>query len=282
MQAVSVYPGSCGELLQGRNNGVPMLISCPINLFTRVEVFETRRPVEKFRYPKSCRMLETLLTSWEYADLFSRLDLKITSDIPHSKGFASSTADLCGVYHALRSLCQRPFDQQELLQAAIRIEPTDSIIFERMTAIDYTSGATFETLGEYLCFSVLVFEGRKGVDTLTFNAAPLPPLHDITPVFQRFKTAVQQGNLPQIAAIAAHSIQANQPRLPYPILPEILQYCRNSGGLGVLGGHSGNMLGLIYDDPQAGRRALQRVPTFSGYTSYLVNTLAHPLEAVPF
>ncbi len=52
----------------------------------------------------------------------------------------------------LRSLCQRPFDQQELLQAAIRIEPTDSIIFERMTAIDYTSGATFETLGEYLCF----------------------------------------------------------------------------------------------------------------------------------
>ena len=40
MQAISVYPGSCGELLQGCNNGVPMLISCPINLFTRVKVFE--------------------------------------------------------------------------------------------------------------------------------------------------------------------------------------------------------------------------------------------------
>ncbi len=76
-QAVSVYPGSCGELPVGRNNGVPMLISCPINLFTRVEVRNSRLVVKKFRYPKSCRMLETLLTSWEYADL-SRLDLKIT------------------------------------------------------------------------------------------------------------------------------------------------------------------------------------------------------------
>ncbi|MDY0091420.1 MAG: hypothetical protein RBT80_01815 [Candidatus Vecturithrix sp.] len=31
MQAISIYFGSCGELLQDGNKGVPMLISCPIN-----------------------------------------------------------------------------------------------------------------------------------------------------------------------------------------------------------------------------------------------------------
>ena len=94
----------------------------------------------------------TLLSSWGYADIFARLDLEIRSDIPHSKGFASSTADLCGVYHALLILLQRPFDQQELLQAAIQIEPTDSIIFERMTAIDYKSGTAYETLANIFPF----------------------------------------------------------------------------------------------------------------------------------
>lgn len=53
MHAVTYYPGSCGEIIQGNINEVDRLISCTVNLFTRVRIFESKNPKEKFKYRNS-------------------------------------------------------------------------------------------------------------------------------------------------------------------------------------------------------------------------------------
>ena len=273
MEVTISYPGSCGELLQGKQNGVDMLLSCPVNLFTRVTVFETNTPTHKFAYPKSQRFLDEMLSLWGYEEQSQLLDIKIVSEIPRAKGFASSTADLCAVYHCLLKLFHRPFNQQELIAATIRIEPTDSIIFDKMTAFAYKTGEVFETFGEYLSCSLLVFEGEKHIDTLRFNQSPLPPLFEIGDAFQTMKHAVQHRNLKHIAEIATQSLLANQHRLYYENLQDVLKYAQKTGGLGILGGHSGDVLGIIYDEPERCLWAWKHLEHLPNYTCYPLQTL---------
>ena len=48
MESQAIYPGSCGELIQGNIQGKDMLLSCPVNLFTTVKVFECKNPINRF------------------------------------------------------------------------------------------------------------------------------------------------------------------------------------------------------------------------------------------
>ncbi|HOR87010.1 MAG TPA: kinase, partial [Bacillota bacterium] len=113
MEACAIYPGSCGEIIQGHVYGKDMLISCPVNLFAAVRVFECQKPINRLNYQKSSTLLDNILKRWGYGYLNTQFDIDIKSSIPKSKGFASSTADLCGVYICLLKLFKRQFDIKE-------------------------------------------------------------------------------------------------------------------------------------------------------------------------
>ena len=140
MEAYAIYPGSCGEIIQGHIRGNDMLISCPVSLFTTVRVFECRRPINRINYSKSSALLENILKGWGYGYLNSQFDIDIESSIPQSKGFASSTADLCAVYICLLKLFKRQYDIKEAVEEFVKIEPTDSIAFRDMVLFDYKEG----------------------------------------------------------------------------------------------------------------------------------------------
>ena len=69
MEAYAIYPGSCGEIIQGHIQGKDLLISCPVNLFTTVRVFECRKPASRFNYIKSSTLLDNMLRRWGYGCL---------------------------------------------------------------------------------------------------------------------------------------------------------------------------------------------------------------------
>ena len=89
MQVVQCYPGSLGEIIQGKAYGKDLLLSCPVNLFTSVMVFESFLPVHRNKYPKCKKFMKNTLESWGYKCNFDELDIKIKSDIPIGKGFAT-------------------------------------------------------------------------------------------------------------------------------------------------------------------------------------------------
>lgn len=49
MEVRCMVPGTCGELLQGSIGGVDSLVSCPIDLYSRVTVEETGESYYRIR-----------------------------------------------------------------------------------------------------------------------------------------------------------------------------------------------------------------------------------------
>lgn len=248
MEASACYPGSLGELIQGNLRGKDILISCPINLYTNVKVFESNHPESKYKNKKTAKFLKNILKRWDFDKYNNTLDINIFSQIPTGKGFASSTADLCALYKALLKLFKRKYNQQELIEECIAIEPTDSIIFKEMTLFDYKYGSFYENIGSYVEFNLLVFEGTTMVDTIEFNKKLLPPHKDIGDLLPILKNGILERDIKKIGAAATESIKRNQHRLRYDFLEDILNISSKNGGLGVVGAHSGNCIGIIFDD----------------------------------
>jgi len=273
MEAYAIYPGSCGEIIQGCVQGKDMLLSCPVNLFTTVRVYECQKPINRFNYIKSSTILDNMLKRWGYEYLHSQFDIDIESAIPKSKGFASSTADLCGVYICLLKLFNRQYDIKEAVEEFVKIEPTDSIIFRDMVLFDYKEGKYDENIGDYIKFYILAFEGTRAIDTLAFNERNLPPLSDINDILQLVKEGVKSADISKIAQASETSIRRNLKRLSYDIYGDVENLSRMTGGLGLIGGHSGNVLGIIYNDREKCAYAAKNKYAIAGCKTYFLVTL---------
>jgi L-threonine kinase len=250
MEASACYPGSVGEIIQGSIKEKDMLVSCPVNLYSKVNVFESNNPRNKYKNEKSAQFLINILTRWGYEKYVNTIDFNICSEIPKGKGFASSTADLCALYNALLKLFIRQFNQRELIEECIAIEPTDSILFKEMTLFDYKHGNFYETLGNYPKFNILVFEGENIVNTIEFNNRTILPHKNIEDLISILKSGIIEKDIKKIGIAATESIIRNQHRLKYEFLHEIIDISSKNGGLGVIGAHSGDCLGIIFEDEE--------------------------------
>jgi len=273
MEATTIYPGSIGELVQGRYKGIDVLVSCPINLYTKAKVFESSNAFKKKQYDKASAFLAEILKRWGYYKLVDTLDIEISSQIPRGKGFASSTADLCATYYSLLKLFNRDFNEEELINSCIGIEPTDSIIFKSLTIFDYKNGLYVKSVGKYIEFDILVFEGNSVVNTVEFNNRQLPPHKQVDDLIEHLTIGAKNNSINLIAEACSESIIRNQQRLKYDILTEVLKLQQQYGGLGVLGAHSGDTLGIIFDDEEKLNSALKRIEGFRNYKSYKLKTV---------
>lgn len=273
MEAIKYYPGSIGEIIQGRAFGKDILLSCPINLFTKVRVFESSDPSLKKNYPKCNNFMRNILNSWGYDGLNNKLDIEISSEIPISKGFASSTADITALYLCLTELIKKEHNEKELIRQAINIEPTDSIIFKEMTLFDYKSGSYKESIGSYLEFYILVFEGKKVIDTVEFNNNIKSPLACIDDLIPDLKKAVKEKDIIKLGSISNESILRNRHRLNYNIFKEIKKIKEITNGAGIIGAHSGDLLGIIYEDEAELKKALSYKDSITAYSGYPLKTI---------
>lgn len=267
------YPGSFGEVLQGRINKKDLLLSCPVNIYTKVKVFETNSAQKKFNNEKSAAFLRNILKSWDYEANHKNFDIEINSQIPYGKGLASSTADLCGVYYCLLKLFNRQFNEEELVKQCIKIEPTDSIIFKKMTLFDYKNGLYKKTIGDYLNYNILAFEGNKIVDTVEFNNKNLPSLSEVDDLLPILEEAIKEKNLEKLAYVSTESIVRNQKRLYYDFVQEVISIKNKTSGLGIIGAHSGNVLGIMYEDSASLDYALKLGEKLNMCKIYPVRTL---------
>lgn len=273
MEATFSYPGSLGEIIQGSMQIQDILVSCPINLYTKIKVFESIKPNYKFKHQKTLEFLRNILTSWGYERYEKALDFNIISQIPKGKGFASSTADLCACYNALLKLFNRQFDEGELIKECIKIEPTDSILFKEMTLFDYKTGNFYEVLGSYLKFNILVFEGSNIINTIEFNKKALMPQNNIEDLIPTLKVGVSDKDIKKIGAVSTESIIRNQHRLKYEFLKDIIDLSNKNGGLGLIGAHSGDCLGIIFEDEEKMNHVKEHNRYNTIYKIYTVKTI---------
>lgn len=273
MEQHTFYPGSVGELIQGNICGIDTLISCPVNLYTKVRIFENIKPNKKYHLPKAALFMKNLLSEWNCGEYFDEIDIEITSQIPHGKGFASSTADLCAVYRSLLKLFHRNYNEQELIRNCIKIEPTDSILFKELTLFDYKKGSFYNHISRYFEVYLLIFEGEKVIDTVEFNKTINISLASNDDIYNVFVTSIKRGDIKGIAQASEESIRRNCVRLNYDVFPKIEGIKNNTNGLGIMGAHSGDVLAIIYDDKESCQKALRFKDSIRGYKGYMLKTL---------
>lgn len=239
-------PGSCGELVQGCIDGKPFLVTCPVNLYTRVVVTDANHD-SKGLGAKSYRALQDTLSFLGEARF--PFGIALASELPQGKGMASSSADIAAVALAVSAAFGRRLTAEETACLAVGIEPTDGVFFDGIVRFNQMNGECLEHMGNFPRLKIAVFDTGGAVDTLAFHQRKdLPALSAANE--QQVRQALGLLHAPRtaagIAGAASCSALANQTILAKKALSDILRDVLRLGALGVNTAHSGTVLGVLF------------------------------------
>ena len=251
-------PGSCGELVQGWVDGEPFLVTCPIEMYTTVRVSDRIEGLHGLGR-KSLRALELVL------ELLGKESfpwgMELTSELPHGKGMASSSADIAAVAAAAGFAFGRALTPQEILSLAVRIEPTDGVFFPSVVRMNQVTGTILEAYPAMPRFAIAVFDTGGTVDTVALHrsrssladgrrrAIAERPWCDVFPLLQQDAVAV--------ARAATQSAAWQDDVLPKPQFLPFVDAAKRAGALGVCAAHSGTVLGALFP-PELPEPAVER------------------------
>ena len=245
-------PGSCGELVQGRMNGINFHATCPVKIFSQVSVSLIEGcgrmdfPPERVKSAKAVEKTLTLLNGKGRA-----IKLRINSQIPMSKGMASSTADITGSCQAVASLLGKRVTPSQIAHIAAEIEPTDGIMYEGVVCFDHTTGTLLENLGYPPPMKLLIVDPGGTVDTTAFNRRKdldiLRRANEevVQEAYFLVKEGIKKRNTELIGMGATISSICNQTILYKPQLKMVISLSKKVGALGVCVAHSGTVMGIL-------------------------------------
>jgi len=254
--ASAALPAGCGELVQGTLDGVPCLVTCPIDRYSiaRVRVREDGRWVAPSDIPKSLAALRRALSS--LGREATGLEVALVTDIPRGRGYGSSTADIGACLYALGEALDEPLAPAEVARLAVSVEPTDSTLFPGLTLFDHRAGSFAEALGQAPPLAVLVVDPGIEVDTLAYNRVDrrealrgLAAEH--REAFGLLRQGIARGDIGAIGAAATLSARVHQHLLDNPLLDRVEGLARDLGAVGVCRAHSGSLIGILLNPEQA-------------------------------
>ncbi|AFM41396.1 putative kinase involved in propanediol utilization [Desulfosporosinus acidiphilus SJ4] len=254
-------PGTCGEWVQGAHKGIPFLVDCPIDRFSEIRVtvdlFSNRWELPS----QKTKVLQVLNFLKEDLDLPALGgEVEFLQQLPEGKGMASSTADISAAAAALLlALNQNPSSEQ-LMKLAMRIEPSDSVMFPGITAFDHVQGHNYKILGTTVPAIFLALDWGGSIDTKLFNARPGLSEH-----YRRFEETIgrayklacegiEQGDLEKLAIAGTMSAQCNLEMNPKPQFKPFLDWVLKNNGLGVVTAHSGTLLAGVFPSSESVER----------------------------
>lgn len=243
-------PGSCGELVQGLVNGIEVLISYPINLYSYLTISQTEGILWNQLPMKMQQGMKVLLNQLQMEeDILHLLRFKHQSEIPVGVGMASSTADLTLACAGLAHYLGYPITSTELAKLLVQIEPTDSIFFPEITLFDQNQGQLYQKIGTYPEMGVLVLGLEATIDTIEFKQKRLW-VPDVSQAYKMVGAGLQKNDLSLMGLGAMLSAVHWQEILPKPRLNEIIDIALAFGCYGIQIAHSGTILGIMYDPMQ--------------------------------
>lgn len=243
-------PGSCGELVQGLVNGIEVLISYPINLYSYLKISQTEGVLWNQLPMKMQQGMKVLLKELQMGEEILRsFRFDHQSEIPIGVGMASSTADLTLACAGLAYYLGFSLTDMELAKMLVQIEPTDSIIFPEITLFDQNQGQIYQKIGTYPEMGVLALGLESTVDTIEFKKKRLW-VPDVSQAYQMVGSGLQRNDLSLMGLGAMLSAVNWQEILPKPRLNEIMDIALVFGCYGIQIAHSGTIVGIMYNPRQ--------------------------------
>jgi L-threonine kinase len=284
--AQAMVPGSCGELVQGVVDGVDFHITCPVEIFSSATVSETKSGALQVKRDqcaghtdKVVRAIDEIVERYaientsghgiarhtKSGDLCFSGDyssegllIELINALPVGKGMASSTADIGSAVAALARYMNIDLRAADVAEIALKIEPTDGVLFDGIVLFDHVAGERFESIGSAPLLEIIVLEPPDGIDTVAFNrrktrnksvSERLAGANEaiIKETIEMVREGLSTFNHAAIGQAATLSARMNQTLLFKPELDDIIEMSQRRGALGVNVAHSGSVFGIILE-----------------------------------
>ena len=249
-------PGVCGELAQGMLGNSYFLVTCPVDFFARVRVDLYHDPIGVNVPPHCSKTASAVLQTLEflgYSHLGARIS--ISNPIPRSKGFGSSSADLSAAIAATGLGLGIELTPAQIGQLALRVEPTDAVMYPGIVLFDHREGTLVEELGPPPPVEIVVLDFGGEVDTLAFNqvdrTAQWRAVQEETgEALTLVREGLRLGDPWALGRGTTRSAVAAQQVLFKPRLPDVMDFAEAVGAAGINVAHSGTAIGVLLDATQ--------------------------------
>lgn len=253
MKSYGICPASCGEFVQGMIKEKEYLSSYAINRFSKVTLEEKIDDVNKGPL-KARRAMEEVFKYFALPkrDLGS-ISIDIKSEIPISKGMASSTADIGATIKATLNLIGKDLDEYDISKLATKIEPTDSIYIKENTIFNPLDADVVKKLGCFNSGKVLILEPNDTLSTKHIrnneNYVKLKKQNKyiIEYAFKLLEQGIRNNDLSLIGQACNISSVANENIHKKKYLSEIMDISKEYGACGVNIAHSGTVIGILLE-----------------------------------
>lgn len=242
-------PGTCGELVQGTVGGENFLITCPVDVFSEVEVLIN----QVGRHKAGSKTIAAVEKTFAYLGVSScNFVVTVNSKLPSGKGMASSSADISAACQAAALCVGKKLTVDEIADIALSVEPTDGIAYPGIVMFDHVNGTVRRLLGQPPAIKVVIFDAGGEVDTLHFNKRQdLVRLNyekevKVQIAMEMVTKGLKFGDAGLIGQGATLSAIANQTILPKPYLEGMIGIATNCGAVGVNAAHSGTVIGVLF------------------------------------
>lgn len=274
-------PGTCGEYIQGWYDGNPCLVSSPIDRYSEILIEEGLGNLETLK-PKTRKLVEAVFSRFGIAQREKgHLHFVMTSEIPLEKGMASSTADIAGMAAGLSAYFGLELTPGDIGSLCTGIEPSDNLMFAELNLFNHISGTVLKEFDGTVVADILIIDFHGGIDTMTFNESQddysPDDLAAFAEIVAQFEKGVRSNSLKDIGAACTQSALLNQKRLNKNYLDVLISLSRDFGGLGTVIGHSGTVIGIMYEQADFQQddflRAFKEVVPQSAYAHIYQNRL---------
>ena len=265
MKSYGICPASCGEFVQGMIKEKEYLSSYAINRFSKVTLEEKISDVN--RGPLKAR--KAMEEVFRYFNLpksdLKNISIDIKSEIPISKGMASSTADIGATIRATLNLIKRDLNAYEISKLATKIEPTDSIYLKENTIFNPLDATVLKKLGYFENGKVLILEPNDKLSTKhirkkeNYTKLKKQNTYIIEYAFKLLEQGIKNNDLNLIGQACNISSVANENIHKKKYLSEIRDISKEYGACGVNIAHSGTVIGIMLEGDMDETKIVEKI-----------------------
>ena len=185
------------------------------------------------------------------------ISIKINSNIPVEKGYASSTADIVSVCKLFFVVSGLNLNQQqinaEIIEVLKVIEWSDYLLYEGISCYYQREHQLISTYPTNLGLKILGIEEDYKVNTEEFHntyGENRDKAAKYSLILNKMHRALKNNDYFQIGKLATESSLLNNDVLPKINMQRIMSHLDESSALGICVAHSGSLIGLLFSKLQ--------------------------------
>ena len=251
--ATARAPGVCGVLAQGAIGEMHFSVTCPVDFYSRVRVeLSADGPgvVATDGCEKTVAAVRRTLAHLRRARV--RADVRVSSPIPRGRGLGSSSADLSAAIAATALALGEELTPEAIAQIALSIEPTGGVMMPGLALFDHRAGLVRESLGPPPPMEIVALDFGGSSRSGYFNLSDRPQRwHGVNDQTAEALNLIRRGVAEKSPALvgrgATIAAEAGSRVTSRPRLEEVAAFARDVGAVGVNGGQSEGVTGVLLD-----------------------------------